>query len=69
MPLVRKMRDDGASENKQEKLERWIGLARSDDREAALVELLDVMRDEPYHERRAALFLRPSTPLHRRSRG
>jgi hypothetical protein len=60
MPPLENVRKNDAHENKQEMFERWVRLAKSDDRRAVLDEVLNVMRDDPYHERRAALFLRRS---------
>ena len=59
MSPSKRIHENPSHENKHDMLERLIKSVRSGDRELAFVEALDVARNnEPYHERRAARFLR-----------
>jgi hypothetical protein len=54
-----RVHENTSRENKHDMLERWIKSVRSGAGESAFVEALDMVRNnEPYHERRAAWFLR-----------
>jgi hypothetical protein len=59
MSATERIHESTSRENKHDIPESWIKSVRSGDRELAFVEALDMVRnDEPYHERRAAWFLR-----------